>query len=386
MKKLLLVVAVLGLGTGRGSAGDPCASISGDSNGDGFIDISDAVYSLSFVFLGGPGPVRFCTATGLKTSLCTSRNGDVNGDGAIDISDAVYSLSFTFQGGPALRPRCPQLRVRKSVTSMSVAERTLFIRTYLEAWMDIPAGETSSQLQQIVQQEQNMFSRGLHNNGAFLPWHRGFVLQVENHLRLYESSVTIPYLDWASEPRIIESSIWGNEEHQFSGSGAANTRCVTEGPFGSNEFQGPTISHSGYLKTDGRCLQRRITGGTAANWPHIEDDLINRYPLPTHYDSFRNRLEHGPGLHDSVHCIVGGTMCSSASANDPIFFLHHAMVDKIWNDWQSQSPEHRDAYTGTTGRNAIMPASSYTPEEMLDLNNLPGPPGGIRVVYEEAND
>ena len=23
-----------------------------------------------------------------------------------------------------------------------------------------------------------------------------------------------------------------------------------------------------------------------------------------------NQLEHGPGLHDSVHCIVGGTMCS----------------------------------------------------------------------------
>ena len=30
-------------------------------------------------------------------------------------------------------------------------------------------------------------------------------------------------------------------------------------------------------------------------------------------------LEHGPGLHDSIHCIVGGTMCSARSSNDPVF-------------------------------------------------------------------
>ena len=46
-------------------------------------------------------------------------------------------------------------------------------------------------------------------------------------------------------------------------------------------------------------------------------------------DTFRNRLEHGPGLHDSIHCIVGGTMCSARSSNDPIFFTHHANLDKI---------------------------------------------------------
>jgi len=46
-------------------------------------------------------------------------------------------------------------------------------------------------------------------------------------------------------------------------------------------------------------------------------------------DDFRNRLEHGPGMHDSVHCIVGGTMCSARSSNDPVFFSHHANVDKV---------------------------------------------------------
>jgi len=35
-----------------------------------------------------------------------SGNGDVNGDGGIDLSDAVYTLAFLFQGGPAPLP-CP---------------------------------------------------------------------------------------------------------------------------------------------------------------------------------------------------------------------------------------------------------------------------------------
>ncbi|MCH2059636.1 MAG: tyrosinase family protein, partial [Verrucomicrobiales bacterium] len=46
-------------------------------------------------------------------------------------------------------------------------------------------------------------------------------------------------------------------------------------------------------------------------------------------DTFRDRLEAKAGLHDSVHCIVGGTMCSARSSNDPVFFSHHANVDKV---------------------------------------------------------
>ena len=46
-------------------------------------------------------------------------------------------------------------------------------------------------------------------------------------------------------------------------------------------------------------------------------------------ETFRDRLENKAGLHDSIHCIVGGTMCSARSSNDPVFFTHHANLDKI---------------------------------------------------------
>lgn len=68
----------------------------GDCNGDGGLDLSDAVSSLGMLFLGDePGD---CLAS------C-----DANDDGEVDISDAVYSLSFLFLGAaqpPAPWPLC----------------------------------------------------------------------------------------------------------------------------------------------------------------------------------------------------------------------------------------------------------------------------------------
>jgi hypothetical protein len=71
----------------------------GDVNGDGTIDISDAVYLLSSLFLGGKAPVAIeCLQAGGGASI---GNGDVNGDRVIDISDPGYLLSRLFLGGPA---------------------------------------------------------------------------------------------------------------------------------------------------------------------------------------------------------------------------------------------------------------------------------------------
>src|SRR6267378_2401282 len=37
--------------------------------------------------------------------------------------------------------------------------------------------------------------------------------------------------------------------------------------------------------------------------------------------------------HGWVHNAVGGTMGSSRSPADPLFWLHHAMVDRLWSIW-----------------------------------------------------
>ena len=60
-----------------------------DSNVDGTTDISDAIATLGFLFLGNP------------ENLACQKAVDVDDSGVLDISDAVYLLGFQFLGGPA---------------------------------------------------------------------------------------------------------------------------------------------------------------------------------------------------------------------------------------------------------------------------------------------
>jgi hypothetical protein len=66
----------------------------GDCNGDRRADISDAVCTLGWLFLGGATPA--CLAA-------TNANGDLR----VDISDPVYLLAYLFLGGPPPAPPFP---------------------------------------------------------------------------------------------------------------------------------------------------------------------------------------------------------------------------------------------------------------------------------------
>jgi hypothetical protein len=63
----------------------------GDANGNGSIDISDAVYVLNFLFNGGPAPDCVPIA-------------NANGSGGLDISDGIAILSYLFGGLDSLPP------------------------------------------------------------------------------------------------------------------------------------------------------------------------------------------------------------------------------------------------------------------------------------------
>jgi tyrosinase len=36
----------------------------------------------------------------------------------------------------------------------------------------------------------------------------------------------------------------------------------------------------------------------------------------------------------------------SDSPNDPIFWLHHSMIDKLWSEWQSSYPNQKPTLSG----------------------------------------
>lgn len=42
-------------------------------------------------------------------------------------------------------------------------------------------------------------------------------------------------------------------------------------------------------------------------------------------------------VHAGTHNAIGGEMAGPASPSDPLFWLHHAFIDKTWADWQTTS-------------------------------------------------
>jgi tyrosinase len=62
----------------------------------------------------------------------------------------------------------------------------------------------------------------------------------------------------------------------------------------------------------------------------------------SHGGSHHGSLEQMP--HDQVHDQVGGPMGDPVTAgNDPIFWLHHANIDRLWQVWLNISPENNPA-------------------------------------------
>jgi hypothetical protein len=62
--------------------------VCGDANGDGIVNISDAVSLIAYIFSGGPAPNPLLA-------------GDANCSGSVNISDAVYLIAYIFSGGIA---------------------------------------------------------------------------------------------------------------------------------------------------------------------------------------------------------------------------------------------------------------------------------------------
>ena len=75
--------------------------VRGDSNQDGDLDVSDAIFALNYLFVGGAEPPCLAAA-------------DVNGTGFVDLSDSIYLLSFIFIGGPPPPVPYPECGVDES--------------------------------------------------------------------------------------------------------------------------------------------------------------------------------------------------------------------------------------------------------------------------------
>lgn len=149
-----------------------------------------------------------------------------------------------------------------------------------------------------------------HSNWWFLPWHRAYLFHFESICQkvLSDPSFRLPYWNWTKD-RSMPAAFWDEHTSLFQADREISPNDEIEGD------------------VTGRALINRILNNNV-------DVLL--YSGATSSDNQRGRgsqgeLESTP--HNGVHVFVGGEMGSFLSPRDPIFWLHHANVDRLWRSW-----------------------------------------------------
>jgi len=203
-----------------------------------------------------------------------------------------------------------------------------------------------------------------HSGPVFLPWHRWFMLilefQMRNLLGLGQDDFGIPYWDWATDGEAAETQ--QPQSAVFSivgGDGQRPNGDLLTGPFSPANGFSVVIDEdqNNMLRATNRPLRRELRRSTNA-LPDRADvaRMMSRQRYDTtpfsadSFGSFRNDLEGWRpfGAHNQVHVFVGGDMLLGTSPNDPIFFLNHCNVDRIWAEWQAANPARRYEPQGTS--------------------------------------
>ena len=226
---------------------------------------------------------------------------------------------------------------------------------------------------ELIKVHRDEFGTGIHGQTFFLPWHRWYILALENLLRQIDCRVTVPYWDWSLEPQTWQNSIlWANQCGLGGNGNPNNNDHVQTGPFRQGVWQlTPSANNN-----NGGSLQRRFNG----NVPDCASVATAQRSGVAEFNSWHVFVSSN--LHDSVHCNIGGTMCSVDSANAPEFFLHHGFIDQIWEAWQNKGPAFKNLPFYAANGNAMPGAFGYSPQDVYDLNNQPG---CVRVCVEPSS-
>jgi tyrosinase len=123
-----------------------------------------------------------------------------------------------------------------------------------------------------------------------------------------------------------------------------------------------------------RCLRRDISPYIPKKW-FTTANLLNvtiGAGAKTHrlfWTEIQGRYPDGfLGLHTSGHYTMGGDATDLySSVNDPAFFLHHAMLDRIYWIWQTLHPAEANKVAGTLTLQNRPPTRDATIDEPLDL-------------------
>lgn len=142
-----------------------------------------------------------------------------------------------------------------------------------------------------------------HTAPYFFAWHRGYLYYFERQLRIVsgDTKLVLPYWDYYTYPTLPA------------------------------EFTNPYSGNPLYVPRVNTNVRQALTMAPFAS-------TLIYFPRGMS-NAFEPVFEDAP--HNPVHDIIGNWMADMQSPTDPIFWLHHANVDRLWVAWASASGGRR---------------------------------------------
>lgn len=215
------------------------------------------------------------------------------------------------------------VRIRKNADTLSAAERDRFLAALAQI-NGSGAGPYKNFRDMHVAGAPDAEA---HGGPGFLPWHRAYLLDFERELQAINAEVTLPYWRFDKQaPNLFTKSFIG-----------------LPNSFSQVQFNAghPLL---GWVAVSSLGIQRG-TGVGPATIPALNSEAQTLQPggvLHANYASFRN-MQFNP--HGSAHMShQSGWITNPATApRDPIFYLLHCNVDRLWAKWQWAAKVHNPA-------------------------------------------
>jgi tyrosinase len=256
---------------------------------------------------------------------------------------AIVCLALSFDYSLAYRDPKDGVYVRKNAKNMTGKEWNS-IKRGIQVMMNLKETDSRGYLYQAnihgwskhaenkSKTDEYSWHKCQHGHYWFLPWHRMYLYYFERILRqaANDPELTIPYWDYFDgipEPFRIPSDesnplYKGNRCHAVNNGTALPKNLVDyEAAFDKRHF-------TANKENNDPLSVCQSFGGERIDQPKFEGEGFGA-------------LETLP--HNQIHLYLGGSMADNCKASqDPIFWLHHAQIDRLWETWLNLSPDRQN--------------------------------------------
>jgi tyrosinase len=221
--------------------------------------------------------------------------------------------------------------------------------------------------------QQRFWNQCQHQTWFFLPWHRAYLACFEQIVAAAVVTLggppdwAVPYWNYSDtanpNARLLHPFFVG----QTLADGSPNPLWV--------EGRNSTTGDFGIPDADvslGALRDAPFTGAASGGDPGFGGPKT----IFSHFGGTSGRLENVP--HNQIHDDIGGLMGDpDTAALDPIFWLHHANIDRLWEVWTHRDPSFRDptdpdwlASLSFEFHDASGTVLTFTPAQVVDPSQL----------------